>query len=61
MFKISNGQKNFVYAILFIIILFSAFSTYNKKPYTEGIFWQVSKDGEVLGHIYGTHIMVLKI
>ena len=54
MFKISNGQKNFLYAILFIIILFSAFSTYSKKPYTEGIFWQVSKDGEVLGHIYGT-------
>ena len=27
---------------------------YNKQPYTEGTFWQVSKDGEVLGHILGT-------
>ena len=27
--------------------VFSAGSAYNKEPYTEGIFWQVSKDGEV--------------
>jgi len=54
MLKESSGQKKFIYAILFIIILFSTFSILNKQPYTEGIFWQVSKDGEVLGHIYGT-------
>ena len=54
MLKQSSGKKPFIYALLFILAAFSVFYVYNKQPYTKGIFWQVSKDGEVLGHIYGT-------
>jgi uncharacterized protein YbaP (TraB family) len=54
MLKQSSGKKSFIYALLFILAAFSVFYVYNKQPYTKGIFWQVSKDGEVLGHIYGT-------
>jgi len=54
MFKDSAGKKPFIYIVIFIIAIFSIFFTLNKQPYTEGIFWQVSKNGEVLGHIYGT-------
>ena len=54
MFKESTGKKPFIYIVIFIIAIFSIFFTLNKQPYTEGIFWQVSKNGEVLGHIYGT-------
>ena len=49
-----SGKKSFIYALLFIAIAFSALFLYNKQPYTEGTFWEVSKDGEVLGHILGT-------
>ena len=49
-----SGKKSFIYVLLFIVIAFSALFLYNKQPYTEGTFWQVSKDGEVLGHILGT-------
>ena len=54
MLKSLSGPKKFIYIIIFMAVVFSAVSAYNKEPYTEGIFWQVSKDGEVLGHIYGT-------
>ena len=54
MLKNLNGPKKFIYIIILMVVVFSAVSAYNKEPYTEGIFWQVSKDGEVLGHIYGT-------
>ena len=54
MFKESTGKKSFIYVLIFMLIIFSFVHIYNKQPYTEGIFWQVSKDGEVLGHIYGT-------
>ena len=54
MFKESAGKKPLIYVVIFIISIFSIVYTFNKQPYTEGIFWQVSKDGEVLGHIYGT-------
>ena len=54
MFKESSGNKLFVYALIFLVAVFSTLYAYNKQPYTEGVFWQVSKDGEVLGHIYGT-------
>jgi uncharacterized protein YbaP (TraB family) len=54
MFKEFNGKKSFLFVTIFIAVIFTAFFLYNKQPYTEGIFWQVSKDGEVLGHIYGT-------
>ena len=49
-----SEKKSFIYALLFIIVAFTALFFYNKQPYTEGTFWQVSKDGEVLGHILGT-------
>ena len=49
-----SEKKSFIYVLLFIAIAFSALFVYNKQPYTEGTFWQVSKDGEVLGHILGT-------
>ncbi len=54
MFKESTGKKPLIYVVIFIISIFSIVYAFNKQPYTEGIFWQVSKDGEVLGHIYGT-------
>ena len=54
MFKESSGNKLFVYALIFLVAVFSTLYAYNKEPYTEGVFWQVSKDGEMLGHIYGT-------
>ena len=54
MFKESSGNKLFVYALIFLVAVFSTLYAYNKQPYTEGVFWQVSKDGEILGHIYGT-------
>ena len=49
-----SEKKSFIYALLFIIVAFTALFFYNKQPYTEGTFWQVSKNGEVLGHILGT-------
>jgi len=49
-----NEKKSFIYALLFIVVAFTAIFFYNKQPYTEGTFWEVSKDGEVLGHILGT-------
>ena len=49
-----SEKKSFIYALLFIIVAFTALFFYNKQPYTEGTFWEVSKDGEVLGHILGT-------
>ena len=49
-----NEKKSFIYALLFIVVAFTALFFYNKQPYTEGTFWEVSKDGEVLGHILGT-------
>ncbi len=54
MFKSLSGSRKFLLVVLLMAAVFSAVSAYNKEPYTEGIFWQVSKDGEVLGHIYGT-------
>jgi len=50
-----NLQKiKFLHVVIIIVVMFTAMFAYNKQPYTEGIFWQVSKNGEVLGHIYGT-------
>ena len=50
-----NLQKiKFLHVVIIIAVMFAAMFAYNKQPYTEGIFWQVSKNGEVLGHIYGT-------
>ena len=50
-----NLQKiKFLHVVIIINVMFAAMFAYNKQPYTEGIFWQVSKNGEVLGHIYGT-------
>ena len=49
-----SEKKSFIYALLFIVVAFTALFFYNKQPYTEGTFWEVSKDGEVLGHILGT-------
>ena len=39
-----SEKKSFIYVLLFIAIAFSALFVYNKQPYTEGTFWQVSKD-----------------
>ena len=49
-----SEKKSFIYALLFIVVAFTALFFYNKQPYTEGTFWEVSKNGEVLGHILGT-------
>tara|TARA_B110000014_G_C20064592_1_gene554725 strand:- start:122 stop:1111 length:990 start_codon:yes stop_codon:yes gene_type:complete len=58
MFKNSSSTKQFTYITVIIISIFSGLYFYNSfyksSPYTEGLFWQVSKDGVVLGHIYGT-------
>ena len=47
-------EKNFRICSHFLAAVFTTLYAYNKQPYTEGVFWQVSKDGEILGHIYGT-------
>ena len=49
-----SEKKSFIYTLLFIVVAFTALFFYNKQPYTQGTFWEVSKDGEVLGHILGT-------
>ena len=49
-----SEKKSFIYTLLFIVVAFTTLFFYNKQPYTQGTFWEVSKDGEVLGHILGT-------
>ncbi len=51
--KITKNLK-FYQVIIFLIILFSIVFFSTRPPYSKGIFWQVSKDGQIVGHIYGT-------
>ena len=41
-------------ALLLILLAGSVYVSQRLAPFSEGVFWQVSKDGEVVGHIFGT-------
>ena len=41
-------------ALLLVLLAGSVYVSQRPPPFSEGIFWQVSKDGEVVGHILGT-------
>ena len=41
-------------ALLLVLLAGSLYVSQKPAPFSEGIFWQVSKDGEVVGHILGT-------
>ncbi len=43
-----------LFALLLVLLSGSAYVTQRPAPYSEGVFWQVSKDGRVAGHILGT-------
>ena len=43
-----------VAALLLALLLGAAYVQMRPAPYSEGVFWRVSKDGEVVGHILGT-------
>ena len=43
-----------VAALLLALLLGAAYVQTRPAPYSEGVFWRVSKDGEVVGHILGT-------
>lgn len=43
-----------VAALLVALLLGAAYVQTRPAPYSEGVFWRVSKDGEVVGHILGT-------
>ena len=49
-----NNQTIVGAVLASILILTIVLVVSNKPKFTEGIFWQVEKDGEVVGHIYGT-------
>ena len=40
--------------LLFILLAGSIYVSQRPEPFSEGTFWQVSKDGKVVGHIFGT-------
>jgi len=54
MFKNFSKKIQYTCITAIIISIFSGVYFYNSSPYTKGLFWEVSKNGEVLGHIYGT-------
>ena len=41
-------------ALLLVLLAGSLYMSQRPAPFSEGIFWEVSKDGEVVGHILGT-------
>lgn len=43
-----------VAALLLALLLGAAYVQTRPAPFSEGVFWRVSKDGEVVGHIFGT-------
>ena len=49
--KIMTGAL-IAFCCLFTALIVSA--TENKKDFTEGLFWKIEKDGEYVGHIFGT-------
>lgn len=57
-FLYSNMSDRFtpaaLIALLLVLLMGSIYVSQRQVPFSEGIFWQVSKDGEVVGHILGT-------
>lgn len=43
-----------VAALLLALLLGAAYVQMRPAPFSEGVFWRVTKDGEVVGHILGT-------
>jgi len=43
-----------LFAIFSIVFLVNVSAKENKTIFTEGIFWKIEKDGEYVGHIFGT-------
>ena len=41
-------------ALLLVLLSGSLYVSQRPAPFSEGVFWQVSKDGRVVGHILGT-------
>ncbi|MCY4611232.1 MAG: TraB/GumN family protein [Gammaproteobacteria bacterium] len=41
-------------ALLLVLLAGSLYVSQRPAPFSEGVFWQVSKDGEIVGHILGT-------
>ena len=41
-------------ALLLVLLVGSIYISQRPAPFSEGVFWEVSKDGEVVGHILGT-------
>lgn len=41
-------------ALLLALLLGAAYVQMRPAPFSEGVFWRISKDGEVVGHIFGT-------
>lgn len=41
-------------ALLLALLTGSIYMSQRPAPFSEGVFWEVSKDGEVVGHILGT-------
>ena len=41
-------------ALLLVLLVGSVYVSQKLAPFSEGVFWQVSKDGRVAGHILGT-------
>ena len=57
MVKKMKNKNTSLSTVIFLVAFFSA-SIYivatTPPPYSKGLFWEISKDGEMLGHIYGT-------
>ncbi|MBH32730.1 MAG: hypothetical protein CMD90_03660 [Gammaproteobacteria bacterium] len=57
MVKKMKNKNTSLSAVIFLVAFFVA-SIYlivtTPQPYSKGLFWEISKDGEMLGHIYGT-------
>ncbi len=43
-----------VFALLLVLLAGTIYAVHKPAPYSEGVFWQVSRDGQVVGHILGT-------
>lgn len=41
-------------ALLLVLLIGSIYISQRPAPFSEGVFWEVSKDGEIVGHILGT-------
>ena len=57
-FFFSNMSERFtpaaLIALLLVLLVGSLYISQKPAPFSEGVFWEVSKDGVVVGHILGT-------